>query len=572
MISRVLSEREKTEIVVFMETCEEALRFLESKVERRTTRRIAQRAQLQIERIKGLHDLGELGKKLLDGLLTTAKLDAEPLTRFMLGGNAYACPACARAHRGRCPRARAQCTVQTAREVQHRLFQGPVLAPARATGLGGAFAAYAEGVDAIASNAAAVAVREPYSFTWFDYDLTARHLVSRRVPRHRLRQRRRSRLHLQELSLLHARCPDAARAWGVGFLADFQNYTLLPAATTGRSEVTETLGKAACGARANVFRRSALGRRGRARRNALHRFAAPDGDRDEPARMSGVGPEIGVLIRPDYEPWRIGATFRAAVEGLRTPAHADTGPSAVSFVAPSSLFLPWELELGAALQVGPRPLNPRWLNPHDQEARERKQIGDRSPCARARPRRPSCGASPIPRRMYDRASELALQEKFVRREEDRRLDKMRADPARSNAARATTTGRASASPCCSTILVSGPLPDAIGLESFFSDQASLRARRRRAFKRSGQKVSYSPRLGLEGEPVPDRMQTRIGTYIEPSRFGGLARQHFTFGVRREALPLERLRPRRRPGVADRRSRRPRPALPELRATRIGAWH
>src|SRR5438045_7504802 len=29
MISRVLSERERTEIVVFMETCEEALRFLE---------------------------------------------------------------------------------------------------------------------------------------------------------------------------------------------------------------------------------------------------------------------------------------------------------------------------------------------------------------------------------------------------------------------------------------------------------------------------------------------------------------------------------------------------------------
>jgi len=53
------------------------------------------------------------------------------------------------------------------------LFQGPVLAPARATGLGGAFAAYAEGVDAIAANAAAVAVREPYSYTWFDYDLTA---------------------------------------------------------------------------------------------------------------------------------------------------------------------------------------------------------------------------------------------------------------------------------------------------------------------------------------------------------------------------------------------------------------
>jgi DNA-binding transcriptional regulator GbsR (MarR family) len=85
MISRVLSEREKTEIVVFMEACEEAMRFLESKVSAQDGRDRA-RAELQLERIKALHDLARLGKRLLDGLLSTAKLDAEPLTRFLLGG------------------------------------------------------------------------------------------------------------------------------------------------------------------------------------------------------------------------------------------------------------------------------------------------------------------------------------------------------------------------------------------------------------------------------------------------------------------------------------------------------
>jgi DNA-binding transcriptional regulator GbsR (MarR family) len=85
MISRVLSEREKTEIVVFMETCEEALRFLESKLGGHDPKERA-RAQLQTERIKALYELARLGKKLLDGLLSTAKLDAEPLARFMLGG------------------------------------------------------------------------------------------------------------------------------------------------------------------------------------------------------------------------------------------------------------------------------------------------------------------------------------------------------------------------------------------------------------------------------------------------------------------------------------------------------
>ncbi len=84
MISRVLSERERTEIVVFLETCEEALRFLETKLAGHDAKERA-RAELQIQRIKGLHDLARLGKKLLDGLLSTAKLDAEPLTRFLLG-------------------------------------------------------------------------------------------------------------------------------------------------------------------------------------------------------------------------------------------------------------------------------------------------------------------------------------------------------------------------------------------------------------------------------------------------------------------------------------------------------
>ena len=32
------------------------------------------------------------------------------------------------------------------------------------------------------------------------------------------------------------------------------------------------------------------------------------------------------------------------------------------------------------------------------------------------------------------------------------------------------------------------------------------------------------------------MQTRMGTYIEPSRFGGLSRQHFTFGFNVKLFP------------------------------------
>ena len=55
---------------------------------------------------------------------------------------------------------------------------------------------------------------------------------------------------------------------------------------------------------------------------------------------------------------------------------------------------------------------------------------------------------------------------------------------------------------------------------------------------SGEHVTVQPRLGIETEPVTNVMVTRVGTYIEPSRYlapptpGLLAgtRQHFTFGV------------------------------------------
>src|SRR5258708_23859057 len=124
----------------------------------------------------------------------------------------------------------------------------------------------------------------------------------------------------------------------------------------------------------------------------------------------------------------MGATFRGPVGG-RTSASAGAavGPSGVPYIAPSSLFLPWELEIGAAIQVGPRPFNPRWLNPHDQEARERNQIQDDRAARRAAQEAELRGISD-PRRMYERASELSSQETFIRREEDRRLDEIRENP------------------------------------------------------------------------------------------------------------------------------------------------
>ena len=85
MISRVFSERERAEVAAAVDAFEDALRQLEQVA--RTSIDPAQRAraELQRTRISQLLDLARLGQRLIDALLSTAKVDAEPLVRFLLG-------------------------------------------------------------------------------------------------------------------------------------------------------------------------------------------------------------------------------------------------------------------------------------------------------------------------------------------------------------------------------------------------------------------------------------------------------------------------------------------------------
>jgi DNA-binding transcriptional regulator GbsR (MarR family) len=84
MITRVLAERERAEIDVAIEAFEDALAFLEIRrkegepAERR-------RATAQIDRVRALLDLAKMGRQLLQALVSTAKVDASPLTAALLG-------------------------------------------------------------------------------------------------------------------------------------------------------------------------------------------------------------------------------------------------------------------------------------------------------------------------------------------------------------------------------------------------------------------------------------------------------------------------------------------------------
>ena len=405
-----------------------------------------------------------------------------------------------------------QCTID--------LFQGPVLAPSRATGLGGAFAAYAEGVDAIASNAAAVAVRMPYSTNWFDYDITVGVSFPATFRSTDFDNDGQVGFAYNDFLFYTLGGQVQLGPWGFGVLTDFQRYDVRPAGGSGGAlQGTETLGRlhALVG---RSFWNGLLSVGFGVRAVTLAIDTTQNNQRQTQLTMNGIGPEVGLLIRPDYEPWRLGATFRAPVNNHI----GSSGEPGMQLAQPGSIALPFELELGAAIQVGPRPLNPHWLDPHDQEERVRRQIEDDRELRQAA-QRAELERLPDDGQRAARKDQLDYQERFVRQEEDERLERASEALSLERKARYANWPRERITVLLE-LLVSGPAAhDAIGLESFFGAQLGGSA-----LLTSGQNISYSPRLGLEGEPVPDFLQTRIGTYIEPSRFERrLARQHFTFG-------------------------------------------
>jgi DNA-binding transcriptional regulator GbsR (MarR family) len=88
MISRVFNERERSEVLAAIDAFEEALQRLDRMRKTASDASTRARAELQYERISQLLELARLGRRLLDALVSTAKVDAEPLVRFLLGGSA----------------------------------------------------------------------------------------------------------------------------------------------------------------------------------------------------------------------------------------------------------------------------------------------------------------------------------------------------------------------------------------------------------------------------------------------------------------------------------------------------
>jgi len=87
MVSRVFRERELVEVNEAITAMEAAIAALAEPL-KSPDAAVRARADTQRARIQRLLDLALLGRKLLEGLLDTARLDALPLTKFLLGAAA----------------------------------------------------------------------------------------------------------------------------------------------------------------------------------------------------------------------------------------------------------------------------------------------------------------------------------------------------------------------------------------------------------------------------------------------------------------------------------------------------
>jgi hypothetical protein len=399
------------------------------------------------------------------------------------------------------------------------------------TGVGGAYIASAEDTEGSAVNAAAPAVRDPYSAGWFDYDVSAGISTPGEFGQTDFDNHGDSGPpHAKAGDFVDLNAGATVQMGGLGVAAttDLQTFTLSNGAA-GSPALTLQAGRwRGLGSYGMFGGQLAVG--GGARVVTMQVQSASG----TLLTMTGFAPEAGALLMPTGRQWRIGATVRAPVSagvfGKDVTTDANGIRRAGNFVLPDQVVLPWEVEAGIAYQLGPRPLNPGWKNPHAQEGWLRARIAaDRAKRARDRDEE-LARARPEMRAALE--AELAREEASLRAIEDQRLD---AETQRLKAVQRARYGNWPRERILllASVLLTGPTTtgsnQSVSVEGFLDQSNEI----------VGRTVSATPRFGLEGEPIHDRMTLRAGTYVEPSRYDtGTPRQHFTFGGDVRLIPLD----------------------------------
>ena len=411
-------------------------------------------------------------------------------------------------------------------------FQGPSLAPIRVQGIGGSYAAVAEGISGFVVNAASPAVRDPSSGKWWEIDAG----VSLSLPLvlvERADFDNSGKIDQSYTDFIYVAAGGLLQfgPFGTGFIADAQRYTL----TSEGVRTDVNIGRAHVLA-AWSFLGGQLMIGGGARIGTMLLQTA-----DNELTMLGVAPEFGFLVRPDWKSFRIGATFRMPVEAgeltsKRPTVLKDGVRTAGGLVLPEHVVWPWELEVGIAVQVGPRPFNPQWINPHDQEAQLRVvQDIERRRREAARAQELAAITDETERRLRAKEHEEARAREAV--EDERAFEKAAQQLMKERQARYANWPREMLL-VTAELLVTGNVDRGVGLEGFLGQNELSGPPPGARIGSSGSEINFSPRFGIETEPIPGLVHTRFGSYYEPRRLKlsdgdsalGVGRQHFTFGA------------------------------------------
>jgi hypothetical protein len=396
------------------------------------------------------------------------------------------------------------------------------------TGLAGATTAAAEAVEGVYNNAAAPAVREPFSLKWFDYDLSfaisfpgaygGTDFNNRGAKGNPSSIERTDRF-------LYYNLGAQLQFGGLGFtlMGDFLTYDVSSGSqSTGSLDLT--LGRIHAVAGYGLLGNQVVVGAGARIVYVNIREKVADG---AVISMVGAAPQVGVVVKPDDVPFRLGATARAPVTASAIEAGTTVIDPATKvrhaggFITPDRITQPWEVEAGVAYQLGPRPLNPPWINPREQESAEEERVA-RQRADRDAARRAEIASFPPSMSDDERARRidtLAREEAEARAAEDAELAGVKERLLEERKARYLNWPRERLL-LLASVLLAGPSEDAVALEGFMDQRREL----------VGRSVSIAPRFAAESEPLPNLMRLRAGVYLEPSRFDdGTARQHFTFG-------------------------------------------
>jgi len=406
------------------------------------------------------------------------------------------------------------------------LFQGPVFAGSRVTGLAGAYVAISEDVDGDLQNPATPAVRPFFSYSHFDYWLGFGVTFPATLKdTDFFNSGSKTQLFNAPDSFVFF-VPATNLQWGefgIGVTLEVQNYALSrpPEAGSSSRGISVTIPTAHVQF-AHGFANNQLVL-GLGTRLVSMSLTGPDRGRSS-FDSSGNGLEFGAVWKPQGKPLRLGIAFRTAIrtdasysEGFFPDENGDliatVGDDRIYM--PKAVAFPWDLNFGFAVQLGARPFNPPWRTTADLV--ERQALTHRMRELDREDERKAAMATATTR--AERA-EVARRFKAEQKRDDRRLAR-ELMAARHEIERNLTAMNRFYVQVAGSAVVSGPVERAVGVESLVSQTVN----------RSGERAVISLRLGVEVGVAPKFLKLRAGTYLEPTRFDSSEpRMHGTAGL------------------------------------------